>query len=384
LFLVNPEKSLSNLHSLTALSRGGFSLDSLQHMESNNDNGRLLAAGQLVTCRLDELHPHPSYIRHHLTVSAAQLSALAERGDQAFLEPLVITQDRTILDGYARLELARLQGRGTLPCIEYELTESEALHWLLQKHRRSNGLNAFSRILLALDLEAGFKEKARSNQQAGGQHKGSSKLTEAERLDVRREIAAAAGVCVGNVSKVKRVISTAHAELLQALSSGEVSIHWASLWWKESAARQREELRSYQSERGIKKTIRRLVSRHRRKGPPALPAGEIVQWRPLEPKPPGIGQRLKGAREVPRGRSREAILGKLRHAVAFQIGLWDTASEIAEMVNTELGWVLEWINATSIVADSGLELGATDLEDFLGGGKGLYKVGKRLSEYPFQ
>jgi hypothetical protein len=50
---------------------------------------------------------------------------------------------------------------------------------------------------------------------AGGQNKGSSKLTEAERLDVRREIAAAAGVSVGNVSKVKRLKVTAHPELLQ-------------------------------------------------------------------------------------------------------------------------------------------------------------------------
>ena len=169
-------------------------------MESTNDNGSLLGAGQLVTCRLDELRPHPSYVRHRLTVPASQLSALAERGDRAFLEPLMITQDRTILDGYARLELARLQGRATLPCIAYELTESEALHWLLQKHRRSNGLNDFSRILLALELEPWFKEKARSNQRAGGRNKGSSKLTEAERLDVRSEIAAAAGVSVGNVS----------------------------------------------------------------------------------------------------------------------------------------------------------------------------------------
>ena len=95
-------------------------------MESTNSNDGLLGAGQLVTCRLEELRPHPSYLRHHLAVSASQLSALAERGDRAFLEPLVVTQDRTILDGYARLELARLQGRATLSCIEYELTESEA------------------------------------------------------------------------------------------------------------------------------------------------------------------------------------------------------------------------------------------------------------------
>lgn len=76
----------------------------------------------------------------------------------------MITQDCTILDGYARLELARRKGRATLPCIAYELTESEALHWLLQKHRRSNGLNDFTRTLLALELESYFKEKALSNQ----------------------------------------------------------------------------------------------------------------------------------------------------------------------------------------------------------------------------
>src|SRR5215471_18365034 len=116
--------------------------------------------GQLVTCRLEELRPHPSYARHQLTVPASQLSAVAGRGERAFLEPLVITQDRTILDGYARVELARLRGRTTLRCIEYELTESEALRWLLHNNRRSNGLNDFTRILLALELEAWFREKA--------------------------------------------------------------------------------------------------------------------------------------------------------------------------------------------------------------------------------
>src|SRR5271157_6638316 len=79
-----------------------------------------------------------------------------------------------------------------------------------------------------------------------------------------------------------------------------------------------------------------------------------------------------------------AILGKLRHAVAFQIGLWDTALEIAEMIDADLGLVLEWINATSIVADSGLELGPEDLEDFLRGGRDRCKFGGNLSEHPVQ
>jgi len=73
-------------------------------------------------------------------------------------------------------------------CMEYELTEPESLYWLLERHRRSNGLNDFIRILLALELEPWLKNKARLNQQIGGQDKGSSKLTEAETVDVRSEI----------------------------------------------------------------------------------------------------------------------------------------------------------------------------------------------------
>jgi hypothetical protein len=223
-----------------------------------------------VTYRVDELRPHPSYARHHLAVSASQLSALAGLGGLAFREPIVITRDRLIIDGYARVELARLQDRLRLPCSEYQLTEEEALRWLLQRHRRSNGLNAFNRVLLALELEPQLIEKARSNQRAGGQNKGSSKLTEAERVDVRSEIAAAAGVGAINVTKVKQLMVTAAPEIPQALFSGEISIHRAWGWRNESPKEQREELRVYKSERDVKKTIRALV-RHQSKISPTAP-----------------------------------------------------------------------------------------------------------------
>jgi hypothetical protein len=241
--------------------------------------------GQLVTCCLDELRPHPSYARHHITVPACQLSALTDLGDLVFREPIVITRDRIIIDGYARVELARIQDRLTLPCSEYQLTEVEALRWLLQRHRRSNGLNAFSRILLALELELDFKERARSNQQAGGQNKGSSKLTEAERLDVRSAIAAAAGVSVGNVTKVKQLTMTAHPELLKALHTGEIRIHRAWLWSKASPEEQKETLRLYRSQRGVQKTIRTLLSQHRpKKSSPALdPSNLVMRLSALEP-----------------------------------------------------------------------------------------------------
>jgi hypothetical protein len=217
--------------------------------------------GQLITCRVDELRPHPSYVRHQIAVPVPQLSPLVELGELVFLEPILITQDRTILDGYARWMLARRQGRQTLPCFEFDLPEAEALHWLLQKHRRSEGLNAFSRIIIAQELEPWLREKARSNKQAGGQQKGSSNLTEADKLDVRSEIAAVAGVSTGNVSKVKQLLLHAQPALLQALREGEVSIHRAWLWIQKPE-QQLDQLRLHQNLRGITHQVDLLLQAH--------------------------------------------------------------------------------------------------------------------------
>jgi len=233
--------------------------------------------GQLVACRPAELRPHPSYDRNNLAVSASQLAALAALGDLAFREPLLITGDRTIIDGYARWELARWQGRGTLPCIQYELTEEEALRWLLLRHCRSNGLNDFCRIRLALDLEPCFKEKALSHQRLGGRMKGSSNLTEDAAVDVRKKIATAAAVSVGNVTKVKQLIGTAHPELLEALRAGEVSIHRAWKWSVKSQKRQTEALITHRGEKGVNKAIRDLISRQEPRSLPAAPdLGSLV------------------------------------------------------------------------------------------------------------
>ena len=200
-------------------------------------------------------------------VSPSRLSALAECGDFPFHEPLTITRNRTIIDGYCRWELARRQGRTTVTCLEYDLTEEEALHWLLYRHRRLEGLNAFCRILLALDLEPWFRDRARLNQSSGGRIKGSSNLTEAERVDVRSEIAAAAGVSVGNVTKVKQVLAAACIDLKDALRNREVTIHLAWLWRNLSHEHQRRALMRYRGDKGVKKTIRCLIRRHISKSP---------------------------------------------------------------------------------------------------------------------
>jgi hypothetical protein len=223
---------------------------------------------------VDNLHPHPAYARHHLGVSASKLSALVQVGDLAFREPIVISRTGTIIDGHARWELARRQGRSTLPCIEYVLSEEEALQWLIQRHGRSDYLNAFCRILLALELEPWLTEQARSHRRVGGENKGSSKLTEADRLDVRSRIAGVAGASTGNVTKVKQLIAAADPEILQALRSGEIVIHRAWLWRALTLAEQRRALMSYRGEKGVGKTIRDLLRKHVSK-PPANPVAAV-------------------------------------------------------------------------------------------------------------
>jgi hypothetical protein len=72
--------------------------------------------GRLVPWRVGELQPHPSYARLAIKVPASRLSALLEMGEDAFLFPLIVTSGGIVIDGYARLEVARLQGRTTVEC----------------------------------------------------------------------------------------------------------------------------------------------------------------------------------------------------------------------------------------------------------------------------
>ncbi len=218
--------------------------------------------GRLVACSLRELRPHPSYARHNLCVQAHKLAALADLGDLAFQYPLITTLDRLLIDGYGRWKLAKQQGRQTLQCLEYEVTEQQALKWLIQTHRPSQGLSDFIRIELALDLEAYFQGQAVLNQQAGGRGKGLSKLTEAERVNSRREVARVAGVSLGNVHKVKHILAQACPSLLEAARTEEISINLADKWSHESEAIQQEHLRLVRIERGIRKKARHLVAAH--------------------------------------------------------------------------------------------------------------------------
>jgi hypothetical protein len=220
---------------------------------------------RFLTCAVDQLHPHPCLVQLQIIPSARDLSAAIAQRDYSIEDPLTITQDGFILAGYARWDLARRNGEKALRCLQLDLTNEDALLWIVRRHQRSATMNDFSRILVALELEPWFKARARSNQQVGGQMKGSSNLTKADKLDVRSEIAAAAGVSAGSVSKAKQLAMNAHPAVLDALRMGEVSIDRASAWLR-TPEKQSDNLRLHRmhlSKRGITGKINSLLRAHR-------------------------------------------------------------------------------------------------------------------------
>ena len=169
------------------------------------------------------------------------------------------------LDGSpVRWQVAVRQRRSSLPCLEYDLTDEEALAFVVERHRTSSHLNDFCRIVLALPLEGYFKRRNPRMRGTDGGNGRSSKLTHGARTDVRADIARVAGVSAGNVTKVKQLRASVTHEIQEHLRRGEVSIHKAWQWRTLSAKGQRDALWEHQHRKGIRQTIRRLITQHTR------------------------------------------------------------------------------------------------------------------------
>lgn len=212
---------------------------------------------------VDHLRAHPDFTKHFPGYSTAELSILTDRGESAFDNPLTVTQDGYIVEEYALWQLAKLQKRLTIRCIVLKMSPEQALLHIIERNRGTKGINDFVRILPALELEASFKKRAKLNQRIGGIEKGSTQLTEADRVDVRQEITRAAGVSVGNISKVKRILVYAVPEVIDALRLGEISISRGETWARFPPTGQRPQLDEGRQHRGIRKTISTLLKRHR-------------------------------------------------------------------------------------------------------------------------
>lgn len=249
-----------------------------RHLASVGPGVDLAAASErpaVITLRDPEhLHPHPVYQELRAPIVTTYGLQGARRAG-LISEPLLTTVDGTILDGHVRWQLAIERQQRTLPCLEYDLSDEEALQVVIQRHWRSAGLNDYGRIVMALNLESYFRER-RPPTPSTERTRPSSKLTNRAPLDVRRDIAEVAGVSAGNVTKVKQLLNTAIEEVRERLLRGELSIHRAWQWRTLSPKGQRDALWAHLHQGGIKKTVERLVRAHVDAGAPPQPDKGIV------------------------------------------------------------------------------------------------------------
>jgi hypothetical protein len=211
------------------------------------------------------LRLHPALDELGTIDVVVELNDAARFNDQCATEPILVTTNGTILAGFGSWRSAVVEGRHEINCVEYSLSEDDALQFIISHHRPQRGWNAFVRIRLALRLEPYFQQRALDNMRAGGKYKGLANLPEARHIDVRQEIARAAGVGARNVSNVKTILKNAHSRLIAALLNGTLSINGAMQFCKLPRAAQLERFIRHSEDRETDKVIRRAIGRLKQK-----------------------------------------------------------------------------------------------------------------------
>jgi hypothetical protein len=217
--------------------------------------------GRPVVCSPKQLRPHPALEEFGWTGVIDEFNDAVRLKEQSVPAPILITTNGTILAGIGRWRSAVFDGRHEINCIEYPLSEDEALQFIIRHHQSQRGWNAFILIRLALKLELSFQKRALGNMSAGGKYKGSANLPEAQHIDVRHEIAREAGVCDRYVSYVRKILQNPHPRLIGALQEGTLSINRAIQFCKLPRAEQLEQVIRHSEERATNKVIRRSIVR---------------------------------------------------------------------------------------------------------------------------
>ena len=260
-------------------------------------DGPAAPEGRLVDRAPEQLRPHPVYLDACGSVATGR-TAHNPAGSTPVIAPLLTTRDGLILDGHTRWQLALQEGRFSVACIEYDLTGEQVLLLMLDQYRPADRLNAFCRIVMALALEPYWRAQARERQRQGGTEKLSSTLTKASAIDVRAELARAAGAGAGNISKVKQLLETTHpARCATPCARGEISIHRAWQWRHLAPDQQNARLDQYRHRKDIHHTIRHLLRQHCDPNRTTCLSLEQVAARLASPRPRRIS-----ARHAVRGR----------------------------------------------------------------------------------
>lgn len=107
-----------------------------------------------------QLRLHPALEEIGCAGLTDEFNEAARLKDHFVPEPVLITTNGTILVGFGRWQSALFDDRREINCIEYPLSEEEALQFIISHHQPQRAWNAFVRIRLALKLEPYFQKKA--------------------------------------------------------------------------------------------------------------------------------------------------------------------------------------------------------------------------------
>jgi hypothetical protein len=227
----------------------------------------------------EQLRVHPALVEIGWTGGIDNLNEAVRLKNQSVPEPILITTSGVILSGFGTWRLSVFESREHIECIEYEVNENESLQFILSRHQSRCGWNNFVRIRLALTLEPYLRQKALENMRAGGRHKGLANLPNLERIDVRQEIAAVAGVGARNVSSAKTILKVAHPRIIEALTEDTLTINRALQFCRSPRTGQLEEFIRYSMERATAKVIRQslLHSKKQKGGTDVMKLLDIVR-----------------------------------------------------------------------------------------------------------
>jgi ParB-like chromosome segregation protein Spo0J len=191
--------------------------------------------------RLDRIKPHPALIRCDLLPTQVQFEPLRDRTEKLFDEPICVTDEGILIDGYERWIIARERHIYELPCVVRTLSLDEAMVQILQKTQATRWLDRiFCRFELARALVSPQRERAKENQRAAGRKKHLAKLQKAERINVQKEIAQLVGCSPRQVGKMEDILANGIPLLKQKLRHAPITIHAA---WKISRLRADEQTR---------------------------------------------------------------------------------------------------------------------------------------------
>lgn len=180
-------------------------------------------------CRpLAEIHYHPSWIESHLDEIATP-STFCVFGPDPIPS---VTRNGVLLNGYDLYESALRAGESAMLCLVFDLSDEEALEWIIKASRDHSALIPFNRIVLAINyVRTKYGQAAKDNQRTHTEQ-GWTKLSKADRIHQRPLISELAHSGLLAVDKASAIHESNFEDIKRAVRRGEISMSKAAGWLK--------------------------------------------------------------------------------------------------------------------------------------------------------